>query len=112
MTHIIGAEKPPLDEIVHFGVRGMHWGVRKQKELDKLNRIASGHAKFSESVGFSLSLPLHKVLASSAGKRRIAAGRAAILQAQKDRIQSGNATTSDRLDRALNTSILDLARGR
>ena len=37
MTHIIGAEKPPLDELVHFGVRGMHWGVRKA-------RVAGGRA--------------------------------------------------------------------
>jgi hypothetical protein len=25
-------DKPPLDELVHFGVKGMHWGVRRDRE--------------------------------------------------------------------------------
>ena len=30
MTYLIGAnDKPSLEELVHFGVKGMHWGVRK-----------------------------------------------------------------------------------
>ena len=33
MTYLIGADdKPPLEELVHFGVRGMHWGVRKNRD--------------------------------------------------------------------------------
>jgi hypothetical protein len=27
---LYGEEKPPLEDLVHFGVKGMHWGVRKQ----------------------------------------------------------------------------------
>jgi hypothetical protein len=26
---ILGADKPPLVELSHFGVKGMHWGTRK-----------------------------------------------------------------------------------
>lgn len=29
---IITAVKPPLDELVHYGVKGMHWGVRKNRK--------------------------------------------------------------------------------
>lgn len=29
MTVIIGEEKPSIDDILHFGVKGMRWGVRK-----------------------------------------------------------------------------------
>ena len=27
---IVGSEKPSLEDLVHFGVKGMKWGVRKQ----------------------------------------------------------------------------------
>ena len=37
MSYIIGHTKPPLLELEHFGVRGMHWGVRKE-------RVAGGRA--------------------------------------------------------------------
>jgi hypothetical protein len=29
MTIILGAEKPSLEDLAHFGVKGMKWGVRK-----------------------------------------------------------------------------------
>lgn len=35
---IVGQEKPPLDELVHFGIKGMHWGVRKGNTLSKSER--------------------------------------------------------------------------
>lgn len=33
-------QEKPLEEVVHFGVKGMHWGVRAQRRIDK--RIANG----------------------------------------------------------------------
>ena len=41
---MISLEKPPLNELVHFGVRGMKWGVRKGNEAayrKKLSNIQS-----------------------------------------------------------------------
>lgn len=33
MTLILGHEKPPIDEALeHYGIRGMHWGIRKKEE--------------------------------------------------------------------------------
>lgn len=44
MTYLIGAnDKPPLEELVHFGVRGMHWGVRKARPAGS-GRVAGGRA--------------------------------------------------------------------
>lgn len=34
---IVGQEKPPLDELVHFGVKGMKWGVRKENRTSLAN---------------------------------------------------------------------------
>lgn len=37
---IMGQEKPSLEDLAHFGVKGMRWGVRKATDLtpDVLNR--------------------------------------------------------------------------
>lgn len=43
MAHIVGHEKPPLQDLVHFGVRGMHWGVRKARPTGS-GRPAGGRA--------------------------------------------------------------------
>lgn len=32
MTIIDGAEKPSLEDLAHFGVKGMKWGVRKEQD--------------------------------------------------------------------------------
>lgn len=38
-----GGEKPPLDELAHFGVKGMHWGQRKS-EIPGVSRKTSHDA--------------------------------------------------------------------
>lgn len=32
MTMIVGQDKPSLEELAHHGVKGMHWGVRKERD--------------------------------------------------------------------------------
>lgn len=48
-------EKPSLEELMHYGKKGMKWGVRKQRRLDRLERVASGtgSAKDNFKTGFS-----------------------------------------------------------
>jgi len=100
------------DAVRHFGVKGMKWGVRKQKELDSLNRIAAGKGKTAETILLVANTGLPELLARKGSPRKIAAGRAAILQAQKKRIESGDSTKLDRINRALNTSLIDLIQNR
>lgn len=50
---IIGAEKPSLDELAHFGVKGMKWGVirddmKRNHQLNKASRARDRVARDSE----------------------------------------------------------------
>lgn len=43
---ILNEQKPPLDEaLVHFGVKGMKWGVRKNRTTDQLDKSERQAAK-------------------------------------------------------------------
>jgi hypothetical protein len=60
-------DKPSLDELQHYGVKGMHWGVRKQPQLatgyskgsynyDKRELGSRSAKRINESVSKGLSL--------------------------------------------------------
>lgn len=98
--------------LAHFGVKGMKWGVRKQKNLERVQRIAAGKASIADTLRFSANVTIPELVRNKGSLKKAAAGRAAILSAQKKRIQSGNHTKLDVLDRAINTPVIDLIRGR
>jgi len=108
-------EKPSLESLFleHHGVMGMKWGQHKQKQLDYHNKIASGQGSRLANLNYKVNVAtIPELIKHNGDIKKIAANRAAKLQAQKDRIESGNATTRDKLDRALNTPIHHLVRGK
>lgn len=106
-------EKPSLDELVHHGTKGMKWGQHKQKELDYHNKIASGKGSRLDKLNYKLNIATMPELAKHKGDiTKIAAERAAALNEQKMRIESGNANKLDKLDRALNAPLYNLVRGK
>ena len=116
MTKYYGDEtKPSLESLVlaHHGVLGMKWGQHKQRQLDFHKKIASGGGSKFEKLNYKLNVATIPELAKHKGDiTKIAAERAAKLEEQKQRIESGNATRRDKLDRALNTPLNQLVRGK
>ncbi len=96
----------------HFGVKGMRWGVRKQKQLDRARSVAEGRAGFARKASYTLGTSVPKLLINKGNIRKIAKEEQTALEAQKRRIELGKATTADKIDRYMNTSIFDLARGK
>lgn len=37
MTEFVGAEKPSLEELAHYGVKGMKWGQRKKYSTEEIH---------------------------------------------------------------------------
>lgn len=104
---------PAKDVLEHYGTKGMKWGVRKEAALQRNTRLATGTASRREKLGYKLSVSgLDLYVAKKGGFSSVAQMRMTALQQQKDRINRGEATVRDKLDRQLNTPIIDLIRGR
>lgn len=89
-----------LDEaLVHFGVKGMRWGVRKNNQLDRritrAKKVASGKANFREKATFVTTDTSQAALAKNRGVKGAARSRAAQLEARKARIDSGKNSVLD-----------------
>ena len=109
---IMGQEKPSLDDLMHHGVKGMKWGVHKQRKLERYNRIANGEGTARDHLHLARTVSPLEIALNKGSIKNLAANRAKLLQAQKDRVESGNATSRDKLDRALNTPLHHLVRGK
>jgi hypothetical protein len=87
-----------IDEEVyleHYGVLGMKWGVRKDRRLQRAERVASGKASRGERVRFALTDTSAASVRRNKGLEGAAANRARELSARKERIQAGKTTVRD-----------------
>lgn len=85
------------DFLAHYGVKGMKWGVRSQKRLDRLNRVASGTASRREKTQVMLTETSEVSRIRNKGLEGAAKTRADQLKARKERIQKGEGTVRDLL---------------
>jgi hypothetical protein len=89
-----------MTELNHYGVKGMHWGVRKARTGDlnirasRLERVAAGKGSLVDKA-ITLSGSSVRNMQKSGGFRKEAARRAADKRAQIERLSTGKAKTSD-----------------
>jgi hypothetical protein len=100
------------DYIAHFGVRGMHWGIRKGKKTTGVSRMRGMMLdRNARSVN-----NLQSMYSGKTGKRSAAMGKRLLgeakwkenmnksitnLNQQSDRLKAGKLLKSDRLDMAM-----------
>jgi hypothetical protein len=113
MTHPRG-ENPQSDELTHYGVKGMRWGVRKARTGDlnvrasRLERVASGKGSLVDkavTLGGSTAFNL----ARSRGLKNEAARRAKNYRGQIERLSTGKAKVTDILKAYGTVSVYSLA---
>lgn len=80
------------DYLAHFGVKGMRWGVRRERRLQRANRVASGTASKRDRIGFSLTDTSNASVIRNKGLQGAASVRAkdsnrSLSSAQKQRKQ-------------------------
>lgn len=59
------------DDIVHYGVKGMKWGVRKDKQTYPIKRLGPDHLEVTTRSGEKLTLTQNKVGAIGRGLAKI-----------------------------------------
>jgi hypothetical protein len=90
-------EKPDVDELIHYGKKGMRWGVRQQYRLDRANAVAKGTASRATKARFAITETSGLSIARGGGVKGAAASKAKQLGARKERIERGDATVKDLL---------------
>ncbi|AOZ64875.1 hypothetical protein SEA_FRODOSWAGGINS_9 [Streptomyces phage FrodoSwaggins] len=102
------------EELKHYGVKGMKWGVRKARTGDlnlrasRLERVADGTATKMEKFATAMNSTAAN-LVRSGGLKKEAARRAKNLRGQEERLATGKAKTSDILKAYGTISISSLA---
>ena len=111
---IVGQDKPsPEDLLVHFGVLGMHWGVRKQRPSARQPgriRAAAEQGLYDEARRrrrVAKSRFLSNLYVPNATRKHHLRAAAKQERAAR-RIRAGQTTVMDFLRAYRNTSVLDL----
>jgi len=100
-----------VDEfLVHYGTKGMHWGVRKQNNLRDARRVAAGKAgKLDKTLYVLTQLKTDHLIRAKGSVRKAAKLEVKELMAQKSRIEAGKAHIGDKLEYYLTTPMYEIA---
>lgn len=98
----------------HAGVKGMKWGVRRQRRLASTDRVAAGRGsaldnarQLAKTVAYNpLGVPI--LVKNGLSVKKVSQKRSARLHARKERMEAGKATTFDVLAHIGTMRIQDL----
>lgn len=85
-----------LDFLEHVGVKGMKWGVRRNRRAELFKKRASGKANLTEKAYVQTHLGVVDRV-KGGGTAGGAARKGARLQGRNDRVQNGKASVADYL---------------
>ena len=106
----------PGEALLHYGVKGMKWGVRKAysdrrlKEAAGLRAVSKGNATRPAKLVTHLTTPL-KDIREGGGLKGGARVRAEKLEAHVERINTGQTKVKDGLEIYGNLNVKDLVKG-
>jgi hypothetical protein len=115
---MIVVEKPPLNEdlLIHYGIRGMKWGVRRGKGvtgvsrhrgalMDRNNRVVFQRKKLIAGTRHKHLVGIAKKLIGEDTFNRRMKASIKELNSQNDRIKKGKITFEDRMDAIFNVPV-------
>lgn len=116
MGRILSEEKSSLDDLTHYGVKGMKWGVkkaytdRKKKETGFYGRVASGTGNKRDKFKAVLATPIPDMV-KGGGLKGGAARVDKRIQDHLDRVNNGKKTLRDTLALVGGVSVGDVIKG-
>lgn len=106
---------PSPVELVHYGVKGMKWGVRKARtgrlnvRASRLERVASGKGSVRDKAVTIGGTSIYGAVKSHGSLKKEAARRAESLRGQERRLATGKAKTLDVLKAYGSTTVAGLS---
>ena len=100
-----------VDEFLeHHGVKGMHWGVHHQRNLELHERVAAGKGSALDKLRARQQVTARDLVKHKGNLQAISAEKAANLRAQKERARTGQSTKLDKVQGVLGATGEDAVR--
>jgi hypothetical protein len=96
--------------LAHHGVKGMHWGVHRQRLLELHTAVASGHGTKGQKLAVASQMSVYDAIKHKGSVTSYSTEQAKRLRAERDRLESGNGTRKDKINAVGSLGAEDLAR--
>lgn len=96
--------------LAHYGVKGMHWGVHHQRNLELHTRVANGTGSKLDRYRAFNQMSAVDLVRHKGSVKSFSTEQAAKLQAIRDRADAGTSTKRDKVFGALGVTGEDVAR--